>query len=58
MNKTQKRIIEYGKKIDQFSIEHNYEKLHECLGEIKELVVNEEEAKMDPACFYYLGTGY
>lgn len=58
MIETQKRIIEYGKKIDQFSIEHNYEKLYECLGEIEVFVENEEEAKMDPACFYFLGTGY
>lgn len=58
MTETQKRIIEYGKKIDQFTIEHNYEKLNTCLSEMELFVKNEAEAVLDPSSFYFLGTGY
>lgn len=58
MTEIQKRITEYGKRIDQFSIEHNYEKIDECLNEMELFVKNEPEAMLDPAIFYFLGTGY
>lgn len=58
MTETKKRIIEYGKKIDQFSVEHNYEKLYECLCELELFVEHETEARADSSCYYFLGTGY
>lgn len=55
---TQKRIIEYGIRVDDLSAAGKYDELHTLLKEMKSFSENDEEAKTDAGLFYFMGTGF
>lgn len=54
----QKKIVEFGQKIDKFAVDHDYVSLSTLLDEMEEFLHSNEFAATDAGLFYFLGTGF